>query len=152
MAFNHANAALNVFYSAASSKLPVKNFQALITHYRTHRFPDGETMLHDEFLEDFDAAVKIAGAKSTEAMKRLAAATPQGKIPSTQALFKALSNSVASYSVGDFASDVGEGLKSATVAAAATATAGLGLYIAIGVGALLLPQLIPYLAGKVKLK
>lgn len=142
VSFDRARAALNVFYTAAGGKLPVKSYAELVEHYRTHRFSDGEVMKHDDFLEEFEGAVKAAGAKATDAMKRLAQATPAGKLPGTQAFFKALQNSVTNFTASDFAAAVGDGLKEAAIVATAGIGAGVGIYLLIAAGALLLPALL----------
>ena len=151
--YPNARSALLTFYITAGAKLPVKSFDELVQHYRTHRYSDGEILMHDDFLEEFDGAVKVPQKiDTTTAMKKLASATPQGKLPNTQAFFKALADQAGSLTAREFTGAVVEGLKDTAKTAAGLATAGLGIYILIGVGVILLPQIAPILANKIKAK
>lgn len=144
-----ARNALKIFYDNAKTKLPVNSFDQLVEHYRTHYFGDGSgSIKHDEFLEEFGAAVDIARVDMATAMKNLARATPAGKLPKNEAFFKALSDQVLKLTPAEFASAVGKGLGKAATVATAGIGAGVGIYLAIAIGAILLPQLL----AKAKLK
>ena len=150
MSYERARAALYTYYQAAMGKLPVSSFNEMVEHYRTHRAPDGEIIKHDDFLESLDSALKFPNkVDTTTAMKNLAAATPKGKLPNTQAFFKSLIDQVSKLTASEFTSAVGAGLKDAAKTAAIGIGAGVGIYVMIAVGALLLPSLLQKL-GKAK--
>lgn len=143
MTYNRAQSALLTFYQAAAGKLPVSSFNAMVEHYRTHRYPDGETLMHDDFLEEFEGALKVSNAiDTTTAMKKLAAVTPKGKLPNTQAFFRALADQAGKLTAREFTDAVGAGLKDAAKVAVAGIGAGVGIYLMIGLGVILLPSLL----------
>ena len=146
MAYEKAKSALRVFYDAAKTKLPFKSFDEMLTHYRTHVRIDGSTLIHDDFLEELEGAVRIASVETSIAMRNLANATPNGMVPKTQAFFKALSSQVIKLTASEFGVAVVKGLKQAGTVAAVGISAGVGVYIAIALGAVLLPQIMAAMA------
>lgn len=143
MSFNRARSALLTYYQAGQGKLPVASFEKLVQHYRTHRYPDGGILIHNDFLEEFEGALKVPNAvDATTAMKNLAKVTPPGTLPNTQAFFKALADQAGKLTAKEFTTAVGEGLTKTAKTIATGIGAGVGLYAAIALGAILLPKLI----------
>lgn len=119
MSISTARTYLKVYFDKAKSKLPAKDFEGFIQHYRVDHFlleNYGDYREFDESLERLGKTFENHASRSDilAAMDTLARTTVQGKVPNIQSFYDVLAGQVDSFTFQDFkgvvkktASDVG---------------------------------------------
>lgn len=149
MTYPKAREALKYFFDASYGRLPIKNFDLFVEHYRTHKYSDGSILKHDDFLQELEGALKYSKPQDVKnVMREMAFANPPGRLPKTEEYFKRLGTRAQDLTVTQVATAVKEGVKDTAKVAAVGIGAGLGVYILIAAGALLLPQLMAKMQTK----